>query len=80
MDGPLILTIGNTADLSSPEEEVPPALGTVLVVTLWRFVVIPAIVLSMVFGFRKIPSTRAFLQDPVYVSLSDWKQQCHEHD
>lgn len=46
----------------------PPTLGTILVMVFWRFAVVPAIVLGLVMGFRKIPSTTACLQDPVFVS------------
>lgn len=49
------------------EEEVPPALGTVLVVTFWRFVCVPAFVLPIVYGFLKIPSYKVYLQDPAFV-------------
>lgn len=49
------------------EQEVPPPLGLVLVNTFWRFVAIPAIVLPIIYGFRQIPSTHVYLQDPAYV-------------
>ncbi|WRT63345.1 uncharacterized protein IL334_000250 [Kwoniella shivajii] len=49
-----------------PEYKTPPALGTVLTIVLWRFIAIPAIVLSVIYGFRKIPSTKVFLQDPAF--------------
>ncbi|WVQ85124.1 hypothetical protein IAT38_007289 [Cryptococcus sp. DSM 104549] len=51
---------------SSPEEKVPPTLGTVLLLVFWRFAVIPAIILPLVRGFHKIPSTKLYLQDPVF--------------
>nr|XP_018266291.1 mitochondrial carrier protein [Kwoniella dejecticola CBS 10117]OBR88449.1 mitochondrial carrier protein [Kwoniella dejecticola CBS 10117] len=49
-----------------PEYKTPPSLGTVLTLVVWRFIAIPAIVLSTVYGFRKIPSTKAYLQDPAF--------------
>jgi hypothetical protein len=42
----------------------------VLLVTFWRYICIPAIVIPIVYGFRQIPSTNVFLQDPVFVSSS----------
>ncbi|KAL1409303.1 hypothetical protein Q8F55_003282 [Vanrija albida] len=45
---------------------VPPALGTVLVYTLWRFVAVPAISIGVVKAFRHIPSVHVYLQDPAY--------------
>jgi len=50
------------------DEEVPPPLGLVLVNTFWRYICIPAITIPIIYGFRHIPSTRAFIQDPAYVS------------
>ncbi|WVW81419.1 hypothetical protein I302_103412 [Kwoniella bestiolae CBS 10118] len=49
-----------------PEYKTPPTLGTVLTLVAWRFIAIPAVVLSVVYGFRKIPSTKAYLQDPTF--------------
>jgi hypothetical protein len=51
------------------EDEVPPPLGLVLVSTFWRYIAIPAITIPIIYGFRHIPSTRFFLQDPAYVSV-----------
>jgi hypothetical protein len=39
-----------------------------LVNTFWRYICIPAITIPIIYGFRQIPSTRAFIQDPAYVS------------
>jgi hypothetical protein len=50
------------------DEEVPPPLGLVLVNTFWRYICIPAITIPIIYGLRHIPSTRAFIQDPAYVS------------
>lgn len=47
----------------------PPTLGAILTIVLWRFALIPLIVLYIVYGFRKIPSTKAYLQDPAFVSI-----------
>ncbi|WWC67195.1 uncharacterized protein I206_101102 [Kwoniella pini CBS 10737] len=49
-----------------PEYKTPPSLGTVLTVVAWRFIAIPAVVLSTVYGFHKIPSTKVYLQDPAF--------------
>ena len=53
--------------LRSDEEKVPPILGTVLLLTFWRYIIIPIITISIVYGFRQIPSTHSYLQDPAYV-------------
>ncbi|RXK37497.1 hypothetical protein M231_05218 [Tremella mesenterica] len=50
----------------SSEERIPPSLGTVLLLTFWRYILVPIISLSIIHGFRKIPSTHAFLQDPAF--------------
>jgi hypothetical protein len=55
------------ADRDRDEEKVPPTLGTTLVVVFWRFIAVPALVLAIVYGLRKIPSTTAYLQDPAFV-------------
>ncbi|WVF66676.1 hypothetical protein IAT40_001417 [Kwoniella sp. CBS 6097] len=47
-------------------ETVPPTLGTVLLLVTWRYIATPAIVMSVIRGFRKIPSTKAYLQDPAF--------------
>ncbi|WVQ94289.1 hypothetical protein IAU59_001368 [Kwoniella sp. CBS 9459] len=47
-------------------ETIPPTLGTVLLLVAWRYIATPAIVISVIRGFRKIPSTRAYLQDPAF--------------
>ncbi|ORX36960.1 mitochondrial carrier domain-containing protein [Kockovaella imperatae] len=48
------------------EERIPPTLGNVLTVVLWRYGVVPAIVIPMIRAFQKIPSTKAYLQDPAF--------------
>nr|XP_019006139.1 mitochondrial carrier protein [Kwoniella mangroviensis CBS 8507]OCF69600.1 mitochondrial carrier protein [Kwoniella mangroviensis CBS 8507] len=50
------------------EYKTPPTLGTVLTLVAWRLIAIPVIVLFVVYGFRKIPSTKVFLQDPAFAS------------
>ncbi|ODN78187.1 mitochondrial carrier protein [Cryptococcus wingfieldii CBS 7118] len=50
----------------SEEEPVPPTLGTVLILSAWRYAAIPAITLPIVKGLRHIPSTKVFLQDPAF--------------
>ncbi|OXC67858.1 hypothetical protein AYX13_03539 [Cryptococcus neoformans] len=50
----------------SPEYKTPPTLGTVLLFGFWRYICIPAIIFPIVKGFHKIPSTKVFLQDPVF--------------
>ncbi|AAW45194.2 hypothetical protein CNH03310 [Cryptococcus deneoformans JEC21] len=50
----------------SPEYKTPPTLGTVLLFGFWRYICIPAITLPIVKSFHKIPSTKVFLQDPVF--------------
>ncbi|WVR03203.1 hypothetical protein IAU60_000194 [Kwoniella sp. DSM 27419] len=52
--------------LRHADEKVPPTLGTVLLIATWRYIATPAIVISVVRGFRKIPLTRVFLQDPAF--------------
>ncbi|WVQ76923.1 hypothetical protein IAR50_006602 [Cryptococcus sp. DSM 104548] len=52
--------------VSSAEEPVPPTLGTVLLLSFWRYIVIPAITLPIIRGFHHIPSTKVFLQDPAF--------------
>ncbi|OCF34749.1 mitochondrial carrier protein [Kwoniella heveanensis BCC8398] len=47
-------------------ETVPPTLGTVLLLVTWRYIATPAIVISVIRSFRKIPSTKAYLQDPAF--------------
>lgn len=54
--------------LRSPEYKTPPTLGTVLLFGFWRYICIPAITLPIVKSFHKIPSTKVFLQDPVFAS------------
>jgi len=46
----------------------PPTLGTVLTLSFWRYVVIPLYTIPFIHLLRKIPSTKAYLQDPVFVS------------
>ncbi|ORY23711.1 mitochondrial carrier domain-containing protein [Naematelia encephala] len=53
-------------EASSINDKQPPALGSVLIVTFWRLVCIPIISVSIVYGLRKIPSTKFFLYDPAY--------------
>lgn len=55
------------AQKRAADEVVPPTLGVVLTLTLWRYIVLPIITIAMVYGFRKT-STRVFLYDPVFVS------------
>ena len=55
--------------LRDEKQEVPPTLGTILTLSLWRYVVIPLMVLYTIYGFGKISSTKAYLQDPAFVSL-----------
>jgi hypothetical protein len=65
------VAVGSCADCRptrSAEDSIPPTLGTVLLITAWRYVAIPAIVVSIVHGFRKIPSSKVYLQDPAFVS------------
>ncbi|WWD22912.1 hypothetical protein CI109_107407 [Kwoniella shandongensis] len=50
----------------SPEYKVPPTLGTVLLVVLWRYAAIPAIILPIIRGFRHVASTKVYLQDPAF--------------
>ncbi|CAD6587356.1 MAG: hypothetical protein TREMPRED_004726 [Tremellales sp. Tagirdzhanova-0007] len=50
----------------SEEDKIPPTLGTVLVITFWRYICVPALVIAIIFGFRKIPSTKVYLQDPAF--------------
>lgn len=65
--------------MNSDEDKVPPTLGTTLVIVFWRFIAVPAIVLGIVYGFRKIPSTTAYLQDPVFVSPQAQKRLIFSH-
>ena len=51
----------------SLDEHFPPALGTVLVITLWRYICVPAFVIPIVYGFRLISLTKAYLQDPAFL-------------
>ncbi|KAK8844536.1 hypothetical protein IAR55_006383 [Kwoniella newhampshirensis] len=68
----LVETLGVGAGLragekpESAEDKVPPTLGTVLLVAIWRYAAIPAIILPIIKGFRHIPSTKVYLQDPVF--------------
>lgn len=55
------------ADHYSTTEKQPPVLGPVLLVSFWRFAVVPAISISIVHGFRKIESVAVYLQDPAFV-------------
>ena len=57
------------ADHHSTTEKQPPVLGPVLLVSFWRFAVVPAISISIVHGFRQIGSVAVYLQDPAFVRL-----------
>ncbi len=57
----------------SEADKVPPTLGTVLIITFWRYIITPVIVLAIVYGFRQIPSTRVYLYDPAFVSETSAK-------
>ncbi|ODO03280.1 hypothetical protein I350_06130 [Cryptococcus amylolentus CBS 6273] len=60
------VTVRAGHQVSSEEEPVPPTLGTVLILSAWRYAAIPAITLPIVKGLRHIPSTKVFLQDPAF--------------
>ncbi|KAK4688319.1 hypothetical protein P7C73_g1795, partial [Tremellales sp. Uapishka_1] len=65
-------TIGYGAGLraaekkSSPDDKVPPTLGTVLLIVFWRYICIPVMTVSIIYGFRNVSSTRVFLYDPAF--------------
>lgn len=47
------------------DEVVPPTLGVVLSLTIWRYLGLPAVTIAIMYGMRKV-STRVFLYDPVF--------------
>ena len=52
--------------LTNSDGPVPPTLGTVLTLSIWRYVLVPLFTLPLIHALTKIPSTKFFLQDPVF--------------
>lgn len=52
-------------------EPVPPTLGTVLTISIWRYVFVPLICIPLINAFTKINTTKTTLQDPtLYLTLA----------
>lgn len=47
------------------DQVIPPTLGVVLLLTVWRYLALPAVTIAIMYGMRKT-STRVFLYDPVF--------------
>lgn len=54
--------------MHSSDKEVPPTLGYVILISVWRYLALPAVSIAIVYGFRERLSLKAFLHDPAFVS------------
>ncbi|KAK1924507.1 mitochondrial carrier domain-containing protein [Papiliotrema laurentii] len=63
-----IVRFGASVREAEPNHDgpVPPTLGTVLTLSIWRYVLVPLFTLPLIHALTKIPSTKFFLQDPVF--------------
>ena len=52
------------------KKALPPTLGSVLLVCAWRYFALPAISIAIVHGMRKHLPVKAFIHDPVFVSMA----------
>ncbi len=50
----------------SSDDPVPPTLGTVLTISLWRYVLVPLFSIPLIHAFSKTHSAKVYLQDPTF--------------
>lgn len=63
--------LGNGGNVRQGENKasdkiVPPTLGYVILISVWRYFALPAISIAIVYGFRERLSLKAFLHDPAF--------------
>ena len=60
----------NNFPISSDNKTIPPTLGSVMLLCLWRYFVLPAISIAIVHGCQMRLPVKVFSRDPVFVSTS----------